>query len=137
MSSAYRDIVEKMQAEHDHLLAEIARRDARISVLEGMVADHPMVPARDPELNRLIRQARGNGWPRGIPRHADWERLTPVERSIRSCLIDVEKLGAHRLLTDAVVLLERAQERVGYWVDLDKSAARAALQPSETPKEEL
>lgn len=50
-------------------------------------------------------------------RRIDILRMTPAELAIRNAVIEVEKIGAHPLLTDAVVLLEDAKRKVGDYVD--------------------
>jgi hypothetical protein len=53
-----------------------------------------------------------------IPRRSCVELMTPEELAIREAVIAVEKLGAHPFLTDAVILLGRAQNKVADFVDL-------------------
>ena len=55
----------------------------------------------------------------GIPRRARIDLQTPAEKAIRDAVIAVEAVGAHPLLTDAVVLLSRAQERVADYLEAD------------------
>lgn len=43
--------------------------------------------------------------------------LTPAELAIRAAVLVVEEAGAHPLLTDAVILLQQAREKVADWVD--------------------
>lgn len=50
-------------------------------------------------------------------RRRDLHRMMPAERAIRDAIIAVEKMGADTLLTDAVVLLSQAQERVADYID--------------------
>lgn len=52
-----------------------------------------------------------------IPRRCYLERNTPEELSIRECIEQVEKLGAHPLLTDTVSLLGDARNKLGDWID--------------------
>jgi hypothetical protein len=52
-----------------------------------------------------------------IPRRICIDRLTPAETAIRAAVDAVERAGAHPLLTDAVVLLGRARDRVADFVD--------------------
>lgn len=52
-----------------------------------------------------------------IPRRCDVLQLTPAEQKIREAIIAVEEVGAHPLLTQAVMLLDRAKNLVGDFVD--------------------
>lgn len=52
-----------------------------------------------------------------IPRRIRIDRLTPAERAIYDALIAVEAVGAHPLLTEAVVLLQEARSKVADYVD--------------------
>lgn len=56
----------------------------------------------------------------GVPRRLRMDRLTPAERSIRAAVHSVECVGAHPLLTEAVVLLQQAREKVADYVDRTK-----------------
>lgn len=51
------------------------------------------------------------------PRRAMLAQMIPTERAIRDCVTRVEALGAHPLLTDAVVKLAEAQRCVADWYD--------------------
>lgn len=51
------------------------------------------------------------------PRRAMLSQMIPIERAIRDCVARVEALGAHPLLTDAVVKLAEAQRAVADWYD--------------------
>lgn len=53
-----------------------------------------------------------------IPRRCDTLRDTPAEKAIRDALSAVEGVGAHPLLTDAVVLLDQARNKVADYVDM-------------------
>lgn len=57
------------------------------------------------------------------PRRASIPHWTAAERAISDALQEVEKVGAHVWLTDAVILLGKAQDRVADYVDdqLNKS----------------
>ena len=50
-------------------------------------------------------------------RRMDFERMTPTEKAIHYAILAVENEGAHPLLTDAVVLLEQAKNKVADFVD--------------------
>jgi 3-oxoacyl-[acyl-carrier-protein] synthase III len=53
----------------------------------------------------------------GIPRRSRLDLHTPAELAIRAAVEAVEAAGAHKLLTDAVVLLHEARERVADFVE--------------------
>ena len=50
-------------------------------------------------------------------RRADIDHMIEAELAIRRAVIEVEKLPADARLTEAVILLGRAQDRVADWVD--------------------
>lgn len=52
-----------------------------------------------------------------IPRRNRVDLMTPAELAIRAAIEEVEKAGADQLLTEAVILLGRAQGRVADFVD--------------------
>lgn len=52
-----------------------------------------------------------------IPRRAFVNKMIPAELSIRESVQSVERLAAHPLLTDAVVMLGDAQRKVADWYD--------------------
>ena len=52
-----------------------------------------------------------------IPRRVRLDHSTVAELAIRTAVYEVEKLGAHPLLTDAVILLDQAREKVADYVD--------------------
>jgi hypothetical protein len=52
-----------------------------------------------------------------IPRRADTLRQWDAERAIGDAMEAVETMGAHTLLTDAVVLLEEARRKVADYID--------------------
>ena len=52
-----------------------------------------------------------------IPRRAFIDKLTPAELAIVAAVEAVESVGAHILLTEAVILLERARGKVADYVD--------------------
>ncbi len=53
-----------------------------------------------------------------VPRRIDVNRMSPGELAIRNAMIAVEQMGAHELLTDAILLLADAQFKVADYVDL-------------------
>lgn len=52
-----------------------------------------------------------------IPRRSRIDLMTPAELAIRNAMIAVEEAGAHPLLTEAVVMLGQAREKVADYVD--------------------
>ena len=52
-----------------------------------------------------------------IPRRIRIDRYTPAEKAINDAIQVVEAAGAHPLLTDAVILLDKAREKVADFVD--------------------
>ena len=52
-----------------------------------------------------------------FPRRIDLQRFTPAEKAIFDATDEVERAGAHPLLTDAVILLGQAREKVADYVD--------------------
>ena len=53
----------------------------------------------------------------GVPRRNRIDLFTPAEAAIYAAVQAVEEAGAHPLLTDAVVLLQQAREKVADYVD--------------------
>lgn len=56
--------------------------------------------------------------PYDIPRRCRIDLLTPVEVELYEMVDKVELLGAHPLLTDVVVLLGQARNKLADWVEL-------------------
>ena len=54
----------------------------------------------------------------GFPRRSRLDLYTPAELAIRAAVEAVEAAGAHPLLTDAVILLQQAREKVADFVEL-------------------
>lgn len=54
----------------------------------------------------------------GFPTRSDLLLMTPAEKAIYEVVGMVEEIGAHTLLTDAVVLLAQAREKVADFVEL-------------------
>lgn len=52
-----------------------------------------------------------------LGRRSDRSRNTATELVIREAIDQVEKLGAHPLLTDTVVLLDQARQKLADYVD--------------------
>lgn len=55
--------------------------------------------------------------PEPLPRRVYLDKLTPAERAIYDATLEVEKLPADKRLTDAVVLLGQARDKVADFVD--------------------
>jgi len=53
-----------------------------------------------------------------MPRRSCVDLFTPAETAIYEAMVAVEKVGAHPLLTDAVVLLGQARGKVADYVEL-------------------
>jgi hypothetical protein len=58
----------------------------------------------------------------GFPRRGRIDCFTPAESAIRAALLEVEEMGAHTLLTEAVVLLDEARNKVADFVELPDRA---------------
>jgi hypothetical protein len=52
-----------------------------------------------------------------IPRRIRLDRMTKEELAIYNMVGDIENLGAHPLLTDVVVLLQQARDKLADWVE--------------------
>ena len=52
-----------------------------------------------------------------ISRRIDIERMLPAELALRNAELEIEKLGADERLTNAVILLAEAQEKVSDFID--------------------
>lgn len=61
-----------------------------------------------------------------IPRRIRIDLFTPEEKALFDMVGEIEKLGAHPLLTDCVVLLGDARGKLSDWVDLQ--AAEQSVQ---------
>ena len=59
-----------------------------------------------------------------IPRRARIDLMTTEELFIWNTVGQVEKLGAHPLLTDCVTLLGEARSKLADWVDLQAAQHR-------------
>jgi hypothetical protein len=53
----------------------------------------------------------------GHPRRRRLDHHRPAETAIREAMLAVEAMAAHPLLTDAVVLLQQAREKVADYID--------------------
>jgi predicted transcriptional regulator len=75
-----------------------------------------------------------------IPRRNRLDMLFPSELAVWKAKQAVEELGCHPLLTEAVILLGQAQDKVSDYVDAEKLNQSKAMNPVEddelTPKGE-
>jgi hypothetical protein len=55
----------------------------------------------------------------GIPRRCIIDQDTQAETAIRTAIAAVEESGAHPLLTEAVILLGQAKDKVSDFVELE------------------
>jgi len=53
----------------------------------------------------------------GIARRSNMLRWIPAEKAIHDLIQEVEALGCHTRLTDAVVLLSQAKDAVADWAE--------------------
>ena len=53
----------------------------------------------------------------GVPRRCNVETMTAGEAAIREAMLAVEMMGSHPWLTDVVVMLSEARDRLADWVD--------------------
>lgn len=53
----------------------------------------------------------------GIPRRSNMLRWIPAEKATSDLTQQVESLGAHPLLTDAVVLLSQVRDKIADWAE--------------------
>jgi hypothetical protein len=63
-----------------------------------------------------------------IPRRIRLDLMTPEELALFNMVGEIEKLGAHPLLTHCVVLLGDARRKLSDWVDLQ--AAEQSVRPT-------
>ena len=62
----------------------------------------------------------------GFPRRNRVDHWTPAEKAIQDAVDVVEAAGAHPLLTDAVILLGQARDKVADFVELPASTPIAS-----------
>lgn len=79
----------------------------------GLVTGAEKQPGETP----IPEVAPKKSWDGEMPRRSRIDLMKPEELAIRSCIIEVEKLGAHSLLTDCVSLLGDAQSKLADWFD--------------------
>lgn len=108
-------------------------------------ADLSRVPGLGPTLAAFVRQRLaavdehaplpfdqrvsrpGDSW----PRRASVQHMTAAEKAIYDAMAEVERVGAHIWLTDAITLLSQARERVADYVDDQiNKAATHSVRPS-------
>lgn len=70
---------------------------------------------------------------RDYSRRANINRMTPAERAIYDAMCAVEAVGADPLLTDAVVLLQQARDKVGDYVEHEARTERSDEPTIERP----
>ena len=73
----------------------------------------------------------------GFPRRARIDLYTKEELAFRELTLRVEELGAHPLLTDVVVLLGKAQNKLADWIELQDESrpTTAASDTANAPAE--
>jgi hypothetical protein len=52
-----------------------------------------------------------------LPRRIRLDLMKPSEKAIYEAMQEVEKVGAHTLLTEAVILLQKAKDKVSDYFD--------------------
>lgn len=57
-----------------------------------------------------------------LPRRICINRFVPAETAIREAMLAVEDMDAHPLLTEAVILLGQAKDKVADFVDQNEPA---------------
>lgn len=55
----------------------------------------------------------------GFPRRRRIDLMTPEETKIREAVLAVEALGAHPLLTETSVILQKARDKLADYVERD------------------
>lgn len=53
-----------------------------------------------------------------VPRRCRLDLMVPAETAITDAIEEVELMSAHPLLTEAIILLQQAREKVADYVDL-------------------
>lgn len=123
--------VDRLNERRRRLRAELAEVDAALEVFRqqplrnGRRSDaevglgRPGGPAGQPpgRSDAQRRAAGGSVMVDGIPRRCRIDLMAPAELEIRNAVLAVEKLGADPLLTDAVVLLQQAREKVADYIE--------------------
>lgn len=56
-----------------------------------------------------------------IPRRNQFDLNLPAEQAITNAIVEVEKMGADILLTDAILLLQQAKNKVSDFIDYKKN----------------
>ncbi len=57
-------------------------------------------------------------------RRCSINRMTVIEKAIRGTIREVESLGDHTLLTDAVVLLSQAGDKMADYIELPENEGK-------------
>ena len=52
-----------------------------------------------------------------IPRRIRLDKMKPAEKAIHAAVGEVEKIGADVRLTDAIILLQQAKDKVSDYID--------------------
>lgn len=95
----------------DNYYRRLDALDRRVDDLEARLTA-PAAPAPAPEDGPYVRKPTSE-----IPRRCRIDLMTPAELAIRNAAIAVEALAADPRLTEAVVLLGKAQDKVADFVD--------------------
>lgn len=81
----------------------------------AIVAQCRCIGEKEVEIVSGCEQCKFRGFK--VPRRADLLQFTSAEKAIYEAVGEVEKVGTHPLLTDAVILLQQAREKVADFVD--------------------
>jgi hypothetical protein len=102
------------------ILPHIDMKAADGSIVIGWLASQTDMLAEDWLVLRESNNSPQNDWrlEAGVPRRACLDLNTPDELAVREAIRVVEAVGAHPLLTDAVVLLQEAFNKLADYVDL-------------------
>lgn len=80
-----------------------------------------LYPVSNPILKRSIvsspASSNSTNLPTDTPRRARLDRMTAAEIAIYNSMQEVEKVGADVLLTEAIILLSQARDKVADFVD--------------------
>lgn len=68
-------------------------------------------------LDKYLKRLKELMEPDEIPRRNRMDLWTPAEKAIQNAVDEVEKMAADVRLTDAVILLSKAREKVADFVD--------------------
>jgi hypothetical protein len=73
----------------------------------------------------------------GFPRRQRINLYTPAEKAIAEAVDVVERAGCHPLLTDAVVLLQQAKDKVADFVELPNTTSALPQSPKQETRSKL